>query len=284
MIDHAPPPVLVGVDDLGDSHAALSYAAAEADISGSALMLVHVTEGAVAIDPGGENVNLLDAERYVREATEGRVKVETAVRQGPVAPTLAELSRTASLVVVEHRRMSRLGRHRLPSVAGQLAGRVRSRIVSVPEDWAVPAARRGRIVVGLDALDSEADELLQRAVARASRDGARLLLVHAWSMSSAYDNALVEANVEEEWRATYQRRLNQRLDAAHLGRPEVDVEILVIHQTPAKALVEISDEADLLLLGRGRSVHPLVNGLGSVPRAVLEDSRCPVEVVSSTRD
>lgn len=286
MTDHGPPHVVVGVDDLSDCHAALSYAAAEADISGSTLTLVHVVNSDVGnevdADVDGRDADFGPAERYVSDMTAGRVKVETSVREGPVAAALLELSRTASLVVVEHRRLYRLGRRRLPSVAGQLAGRVRSRLVSVPEDWPVPSVRRGCTVVGLDAIDAEADAVLHCAFARAASDGARLLLVHAWSMSSAYDDALVEEKDEEEWRATYKRRLIDRLEALHLG-PQVDVEIRVVHGAPSKALIELSDNADLLLLGRGRAVHPLVHGLGSVPRAVLEDGRCPVEVVSSTR-
>lgn len=282
MTDHAPPAVVVGVDDVRDCRAALSYAAAEADLIGSALTLVHVSDDET--DGDEPPADFGPAESYVRAATEGRVRVEESVRQGPVAPALVELSRTASLLVVEHRRLNRLWRQRQPSVAGQLAGRVRSRIVSVPEDWSTAPGKRRCIVVGLDAIDAEADELLECAFARAARDRARLLLVHAWSMSSEYDDSLVDANVEREWNATYQRRLRQRLGALHLDGSQLDVEILVIHQGPSAALVELSKEADLLLLGRGRSVHPLVHGLGSVPRAVLEDSKCPVEVVSLLRD
>jgi nucleotide-binding universal stress UspA family protein len=277
-----PAPVVVGVDDLRDCRAALSFAAVEADLSGSTLRLVHVSDDEAASDGRRRPVAFESAETYVREATEGRVKLETAVRPGPVASTLVELSRTASLLVVEHRRLTRVRRQRLTSVACQLAGQARSRVVSVPEDWpASPSESRDRIVVGLDAVVAEADQLLHRAFERALRDGVRLVLVHAWTMASSYDDALVEANVEEEWSATYRRRVRQRLDALGLGDPQVEMEISVIHQEASRALVELSDGADLLLLGRGRTVRPLVHGLGSVPRAVLEDSRCPVEVVAS---
>ena len=45
-----PAPVVVGVDDLRDCHAALSFAAVEADLSRSALTLVHVSDDEAARD------------------------------------------------------------------------------------------------------------------------------------------------------------------------------------------------------------------------------------------
>jgi nucleotide-binding universal stress UspA family protein len=154
-------------------------------------------------------------------------------------------------------------------------------MVSVPEDWVGRPGGRRRIVAGVDAVDDDTDELLKCAFARAAGNEARLSLLHAWSMSSGYDDALVDAKLEEEWSTTYRNRLRARLDALHLTAADVDVELVVVHQAASKALVEHSSGADLLMVGRGRSVHPLLHGLGSVPRKVLEDSRCPVEVVSS---
>ena len=274
------PPIVVGVDDVGNCHAALSYATTEAVASECPLTLVHVLDAGY---DDGQAPDFTPAEEYVKQASDGQVSVQTSVRQGPVAKALVEMSRTAALVVVEHRRLSRLRRHSSPSVAGRLAGRVRSRVVSVPEDWKIGRGSRRRIVVGVDAIDQDVDELLERAFARAARDDAGLLLIHAWSMASAYDDALVENKVEEEWSATYRRRLSARLDALQLGVGDSRVEISVVHRPAAKALIELSDRADLLMLGRGRTVHPLLHGLGSVPRAVLEDSRCPVEVVARLR-
>jgi hypothetical protein len=68
--------------------------------------------------------------------------------------------------VVEHRRLNRLRRQRLPSVTAQLAGHARSRVVSVPEDWPAQPGTKCRIVVGLDAVDAEADELLHLVIHR----------------------------------------------------------------------------------------------------------------------
>lgn len=280
MSHSAPQPVVVAFDGVG-SHAALAFAAREADIIGTPLQLVHVMDpetDVAALHRGPVET----AAAAVAELTCGRVKVETLLREGEVPATLTEVSRTASLLVVEHRRVSRLRRHRTPSIAGQVAGRVHSRVVSVPEDWAPGPKGGGCIMLGLDAIDQEADILMTRAFARASRERARLRLVHAWSMATPYDDSLVDPRVEGEWIANYQRMLGQRLKALRLEHRGVDVEMVVVHRAPSQTLIELSTEADLLLLGRGRSVHPLVNGLGSVPRAVLEDARCPVEVVSTS--
>ena len=65
--------------------------------------------------------------------------------------------------------------------------------------------------------------------------------------------------------------------------PEVEVEIDVRHQDPASALVAASEEADLLLLGRRRHTAPLGLLLGVTARALIRESRCPVEITAVRR-
>lgn len=280
MSERDPRPVVVGLDDLSETHAALSFAAREADVEGLSVELVHISrsgEGGIAL---ARTTDLGCAERCVHDLTDGRVAVVSSIRSGPVQKVLVDLSRHASLLVLEHRRMTRLERHRVPSTSVRVAGRVHCRIVSVPCDWR-PLAARGCITVGIDAVDGETEGLLEHAFDQAVREGARLQLVHAWCMSSPYDDAIVDATVEEEWSAGYRHRLDAMLAPHRAKHPEVEVEVDVVHQAASKALVDRSQASDLVILGQGRLVHPLVDRLGSVPRGVLEDSRCPVEVVAS---
>jgi nucleotide-binding universal stress UspA family protein len=279
--DRDPRPVVVGLDDLPETHAALSLAAREADVESLGVELVHISRSGEGGLDHAPTTDLGCAERCVHDLTDGRVAVVSSIRSGPVEEVLVDLSRHASLLVLEHRRMTRLERHRLPSTAVRVAGHVHCRIVSVPCDWSPALAARGCITVGIDAVDGETEGLLEHAFNQAVRDGARLQLVHAWCMSSQYDDAIVDATVEEEWGAGYRHRLDAMLDPHRARHPEVEVEVDVVHQTAPKALVDRSRTSDRLILGRGRLVHPLVDRLGSVPRAVLEDSRCPVEVVAS---
>jgi nucleotide-binding universal stress UspA family protein len=195
-----------------------------------------------------------------------------------VLQTLAEASRDAAVLVVEHRRVSRIQRYSAPSTAIAVADQVHCPLVAVPEDWQASCTAGGWVTVGIDAPDDESRALAERAFHLAQRGKARLRLVHAWSMSSRYDDAMVDAAVAEEWSRAYRSRMQRMLSDLQATHPCVEVTVEVVHGDPAKVLVDRSRSSDLLLLGRGRSVHPLVNGLGSVARAVLEDSHCPVEV------
>ena len=273
-------PVAVGFDGTSDARPALAFAAHEADIRGTHLHLVHV------IDPNGvASVGAPDFEtaaKWVRDMTGGRVETVVSTRCGSVQDVLADVSRDVELLVVEHRRLSGLRRHRVPSIAVGLAGRVHSRMVSVPKDWDALPGGKACILVGVDAVDAEAEGLLQRAFAQASSEGARLWTVHAWALPNAYDDALVDPGATDAWDTVYRGRLRMVMERHRCNHADVDVTVDVVHQAAAKALVQRSDKADLVLVGQGRLVHPLLNRLGSVSRAVLENSRCPVEVVTST--
>jgi nucleotide-binding universal stress UspA family protein len=277
MAAQRPPRVVVGIEDPGNCGSALAFAAHEARLAGLQVALVHV--GIPAAKDVRVHHSLEDAMAALRELTAGALDITCEVRPGRAAEVLPELSHQARLLVVQHRRLSRLTRHRIPSTAVAVAARVRSRIVSVPEDWTCPPGSRGRIAVGVDAVDEEAEHLLDVAFVMAAAQNTRLLVLHGWAMTTAYDDALVDATMAEEWRTTYRTRLDAVLEPLRARRPGVQVDAEVVHKAPAKALVQQSASVDLLIIGQGRLVHPLVSGLGSVARAVLEDSACPVEVV-----
>jgi len=276
--------VLVAVDDTGECDAALDYACVEALTTGSVLELVHVSETSEPVDDQASASLNASARQDAEKRTEGRVSIESTVRRGPVVPVLVEASASARLLVVQHRHESRLERLRHGSMAVSLAGRVHCRMVSVPEDWRLRAARASGgntalVTVGIDAIDAETERILGHAFQACERENAVLHVVHAWSMSSPYDDALVDAAREDEWATAYRARLSHVLAAARADHPHVAVQVHVIHQDAASALVDLSADSDLLLVGQGRGVHPLLDQLGSVPRAVLRDSSCPVEVV-----
>lgn len=274
-------PVVVGVDDVLDCRAALLFAVREAALTGAQVRAVHVLDRADSGAGAEQQAALAGAiARLCSGGPGSHVDVVPLARPGPVLQTLVEETRDAAVLVVEHRRVSRLQRHRAPSTTIAVAGRVHCPLVSVPEDWRPSCTVGGCVTVGIDAPDEESRALVERGFHLAHRAKARLRLVHAWSMSSRYDDAIIDATVAEEWGRAYRSRLERMLSDLRTTQPCVEVVIELVHGDAAKALVDRSRTADLLLLGRGRSVHPLVNGLGSVSRAVLEDSDCPVEVAT----
>jgi nucleotide-binding universal stress UspA family protein len=276
MTARPPPRVLVAVDQPDDSEAGLRYAVAEAERTGGTLELVHVD------DPDGPPVDdVAPIHALAEQLAAGRVHVTTSRRPGPVGPVLIELSRTADLLVLQHHRISRLRRLVHGSTAVTVAGRVHCRMVSVPDAWGGGDQAPTAVTVGVDAVDAEAGRVLDQAFEHAAREGGRLRVVHAWSMSSSYDDALVDDVTADEWTSSYKSRLEADLRDRRAASPSIDVEVDVVHEEAAKALLERSATSRLLLVGQGRLVHPLVDRLGSVPRAVQLDADCPVEVVTA---
>ncbi|WP_189120998.1 universal stress protein, partial [Nocardioides luteus] len=136
------------------------------------------------------------------------------------------------------------------------------------------------IVVGVqDAATSSA--LVRRGLEVAAERGAPLRLVHAWRAYGAYDDPLGVGDEEERWTARAERELAEALAAARAGAgPEtadVEVRLDAIYAQTAYALVEASHQAELLILGRGRHFFGFGH-LGGTSRAVLRESRCPVEI------
>ena len=112
----------------------------------------------------------------------------------------------------------------------------------------------------------------------AAQQQAELRIVHAWHLTSPYDEAVsvgepIPDRVTEEGRTIEGQLIDLRM-----AYPDVQVRVELTHGQAAFALVGESAEADLLMVSRpahGGFVHYL----GSTARAVIRDATCPVEVV-----
>lgn len=140
------------------------------------------------------------------------------------------------------------------------------------------------VVVGDD--DSpQASTAVRWAAQDAERRGCALHVVRSWTISTAprpssrvrgyapslaeYEEA-VRTRMEERWGS-----LRDHVPALHL---------CPVHQQPAKALVEASESADVVVVGasgQGRVARIVV---GSVAKDVVRHARCPVVVVPRPRD
>ena len=102
------------------------------------------------------------------------------------------------------------------------------------------------------------------------------------------DERLAESSEQRaEFRVAVRRQAEDLLDGLLLGElreslEDVDVQRTVLEdRNPAEALVELSDDADLLVVGsRGRGGFSSLL-LGSVSHAVVLHARCPVVVIPS---
>jgi nucleotide-binding universal stress UspA family protein len=144
----------------------------------------------------------------------------------------------------------------------------------------------GLITVGVDG-SATGREALRFALSEAAIRGARLRVVHAWTIPPLTATGVgmipVYGRLEEELGAAADDTVASELREVDAADSGVEVERLVVRGDAAGALVGQAAEADLLAVGsRGRGA--LAGAfLGSVSRACLQHASSPVAVVHVAR-
>jgi len=148
----------------------------------------------------------------------------------------------------------------------------------------------GTIVVGVDGSPGSL-EALRFAAAEARLRGARLRVVHAWTVPLAVAlpepavlaQPLIPEPEFEQVRAALLVEGEKLLDEALAGLDAPEVERVLAEGTPAHALVQAAEGADLLVVGsRGRGgFRGLL--LGSVSQQCAHHAPCPVAIVPAPR-
>lgn len=149
--------------------------------------------------------------------------------------------------------------------------------VPAPDLEPVPA---GSLVVGHDGSDG-ADYALAQAVELAEQLRAPLVIVRAWSISSAPRPSTWEFGYVSSF-DDYSAAVHEELvtDASRVveKHPTVSVDYRAVHADPATALIDLSRDARMLVVGsRGLGgFRGLV--LGSVSERCVRHAECPVLV------
>jgi nucleotide-binding universal stress UspA family protein len=158
---------------------------------------------------------------------------------------------------------------------------------ATPDSGTAPGADSepvaGRIVVGVD--DSEqAAAALRWALAEGALRGATVEVVHSWSpplSALPFGATLVipvdEAAIDSAARAS----VDELVDAALAEMDHRPPEVLrtILPGGPASTLVEVSEDADMLVVGsHGRSGLSRLM-LGSVAMACVNHAACPVVII-----
>jgi nucleotide-binding universal stress UspA family protein len=153
-----------------------------------------------------------------------------------------------------------------------------------PSDAARPADR-GSIVIGHDGSPG-AERALEEALVLAEELKAPVVVVRAWSLATAPRPAGWEFGYVPPFEEYAEEvRLSLVGDTrAHVETfPEVPVEYRVVHEGPAKSLVEISKDARMLVVG-ARGLGGLAGMLlGSVSEQCVRHATCPVLVTKAYR-
>lgn len=135
----------------------------------------------------------------------------------------------------------------------------------------------GRIVVGVDGSNSSR-RALKWAAEEAERIGAELQAVMTWH--NPYPDMWIIHDPSGTKPIELTGRALERIVKGVLGdHPAIDVEISAIEGPAAKVLVEISKDADMLVVGN-RGLSEFVEMLlGSVSLHCVTHAPCPVVVV-----
>jgi nucleotide-binding universal stress UspA family protein len=284
--------IVAGVDGSECALTAVRWAAAEAVRRHLPLRLVaaHLWPvGGFAGDPGlgvdpravlRETVHGHLAVAAVEAAVAPGLVVEQADVEGDPAAVLEAESQRAELVVLGDRGLGGFTGLLVGSVAVALSARAACPVVvvrGIETDPAVP--RPEPVVVGVDGSPGSA-VAVAFAVDEAVLRGVPLVAVHAWRdvLVDAMMAPLVDWDaVESEEREV----LAERLAGIRTEQPDLVVRKLVVRDRPARALIEESRTAQLVVVGsRGRGgVQGLL--LGSVSQQLLHHAHCPVAVVRS---
>jgi nucleotide-binding universal stress UspA family protein len=281
--------VVVGVDGSPSSFDAVRWAAAEAARRSCPLCVVTAFPWPAdqVLDGTGRGhehrAALLDRSRaHLDEAVETAAAVHPdvpvshrLVEGDPVDVLIAE-ARSAQLLVVGHRGLGGLAGLLVGSVAVGVSTRAGCPVVVVRRGADGPAD--GPVVVGVEETEA-GDAALRFAFEAAHLRGAPLVAVHTWSDVVPLDAFIVQAMDWQTLRDNERRILDRALARWAEKFPDVVVLRALVEDRAARALVEQSEAARLVVVGsrgRGRLTGLL---LGSVGHAVLHRSHCPVAIV-----
>ncbi|WP_030160453.1 universal stress protein [Glycomyces sp. NRRL B-16210] len=135
-----------------------------------------------------------------------------------------------------------------------------------------------RIVVGVDGSPASV-RALEWALHQAERTGASVEAVHAWEVPAMYGTGMMVLPSGEDFDKAAKQSLERAVAQATGGRATVPIELRTVSGHAAKILVEMAENADLLVVGsrgHGGFVGTLV---GSVSQSAVQHATCPVVVV-----
>lgn len=290
--------VVVGYDTSPESATAVRWAATQAADRGWALDVVHVW-GFAGRDGGGAGDSWLgrQVQQQVREVAEegARLATETApgidarpvVLHGPPAAVLAEHAADARLAVVGRRGAGTVRAALLGSVTTGVLHRAACPVAVVPPGTRLGGAP-GPVLVGFDG-SAGAYDALQAGCDQAARLGTDVSVLVAWSAAAAVLGPggwalgyAPESPVEAALAAA--ERVRERARSWAAVRHDVTVTCELVEGQAARALVDRSRGASLVVVGtRGLGgLSSLV--LGSTSRPVVQRAACPVLVTRTQRD
>ncbi|KDQ65930.1 universal stress protein [Streptomyces sp. NTK 937] len=279
-------PVIAAVDGSSHSWEALDWAALEAVRRSLPLLIVHVRPPARRTD---EAVQLAQAQELLGRAERRISDLAPALPTSTLAPqdfpsaALVSLSRDASMVVVGSRGLGGFRSLLIGSNSLATASMAQCPVVVVhsgrTDEDEVEAAETFPDVAAGVAADESSEAVLEFAFdAAASRPGARLRLVHGWTMfSSMLSGGPV---LDRAAAAESARRTLMELTTGWTEKyPQVEVVREPVSGSASRTLVTASATAALTVVGRRKGGESLGLGLSPVAQTTVTHALGPVAVV-----
>ena len=278
--------IVVGFDGSQPALEALRWAADEAEMRHWNVVLVQSWQEPVLTDVAWVTVwdDLEESKRRVQEDLEALAAEFAAERPtisfsaqlvtGAAGRVLSDPESGAAMVVVGARGLGGFSSLLLGSVSRKVAARAPSTVVVVR----APGNAEGEIVVGVDGSDDSRKALAWAADAARLR-GRPLRVVMAWSYLMPEGPDGPEPFQPDYSAADASRALKNVVDEVLGEDPGVELVLEATCALAAKALIERSKDASLLVVGpRDRSMHSRID-LGSVTAQLLHHAPCPIAVV-----
>ncbi len=282
-------PILVAVDGRERERDALDWAAAEAASRGSALRIAHAIDWPrLTIDPlGGVSQNWRDTsvptrgEAILEEAAQRAllvapgITVTTHLATGSAASAIGGSGHQDSLTV-----MGRGARRHIGSRSGgwRVVRRAASTVTIVelaPEGSDGPSANR--VVVGVDESGGPASALGE-AFRAASRRGVGLTVIHAKSPSTWFPHP-ARTIIDDMDVLRRIARIDATLEPYREAFPNVGIRRRFVSGAPARAIVDESVAAALVVIGAPRRGRVRNAVRRSVAHAVFRGARTTIVMV-----
>jgi nucleotide-binding universal stress UspA family protein len=279
-MDSSTPRLVVGYDGSAEADLALDWAAETADRRRLALDAVVVAATgepfAVEVYDIAHRAALELAERVRQRLAGFGDRARVAIRHGLPVPELLSASEGAEMLVVGSQGHGLAAGTLTASVSQHLARHAGCPVVVVRRPR-TPDAHR--IVVGVDG-SAESRRALHFAGDLAQGGKDEVVAVHGFRAVTAAKGSFEVFTPEAAVRIEEaEKRLDGWVADAIRHHPDVPISTEAIGVPPARALVDCSALASLLVVGsRGREAFAELL-LGSVSQRVLHDAHCPVAVV-----
>ena len=279
-------PVVVGIDGSEIAEHALRFAAREADLRGTRLVVAHAGDlpdydaGEPAPPEVRQFADILRREAVATVAARHpHVACETVVRDGDPSELLLELGAEAALVVVGTHRFGRLAGFVLGSVSQRVAAQATGPVVAISGPC---EQQSGPVLLGASTTPGGL-EAMRFAAAEARLRSTTLHVVRA---VSAEDWAVLTTEftaTPADLREVAEAQLDAVVVAVTREFPDVDVTAELSMADPFVALLKYAEDAQLTVIGARRADESRLSRLGPVATWLLHHTTGALAVVGHPR-